>query len=235
MERSYQTTYAGTDNNLKRKGSRKEEEARRYAEAVELYSNSGKSLSEVASQCGVRTSGLASHISRYHSELPLNHYAYYKGNDRLERITPKLQTGQFRATHQKYRRAIEACSEMTYIEFNVAQVAKFFRLSGDALMQQLRMYYPELLEQREKMRSRLGIASKGPRKETTDIYSEALEMYRTTDLNLARVAERCRVSRCGFSRFMRCYHSDLVKEKEERHKAERHLRSGKGTNVTSEE
>lgn len=201
---------AGTNNPTKGKISRRDVEARRYAAAVDLYAAGDKSLSEIAGQCVVRVSGLAEHISRYHKDLVRSHYGNSKVLDELNRIKARQQVGQSRVTHLKYYRAIEACSDITYIEFNVQQLARLFNLSGNALLQQLKTYYPSLLEQRERTRRKLGIAKRGPRKETESVYSEALTMFRDTNLNLAQVAEKCGVSRGGFSRFMRCYHKDLV-------------------------
>lgn len=202
---------------------RREAEARRYAPAVGLYASGGRSLSEAAALCGVRTSGLAAHVSRYHHDIARSRYGISAGPEELLRVRTCQQAGQTRSTHLKYRRAIEACGDIAYIEFNVQQIARLFRLNGNALTQQLRTYYPELLEQRERARRKLGIATRGPRRETTGVYSEALDMFRDTDMSLTQTAEKCGVSRCGFSRFMRCYHSDLVRAKEESKKADRLL------------
>lgn len=71
--------------------------------------------------------------------------------------------GQLPATRAKYRKAIEACDSMDYIDLNVSQIAREFGLDGTNLGRQLRTHYPGVIERREKVRERLGISDNLPR------------------------------------------------------------------------
>ena len=57
--------------------------------------------------------------------------------------------GQRHSTREKNRKAIEACGNIDYIQFSVSLIARGFGLSEAGLGNQLRVYYPEVLEWRE--------------------------------------------------------------------------------------
>lgn len=194
----------------------------KYAQAVDLYASTDLSIRCVAKKCGVTPGGLSSHIGKYHRNLLFARYGLDKYDTKLHSLKVKPPKGQSLKTHLKYKEAIEACGDMAYIEFNVSQVARMFNLNGTALAAQLRVHYPDIIPNREKLRQRLGIADnkhRGPRQSCAETYADALEMYRDTDLTLPEVAEKCNVSKSGLCQFMRFYHKDIIAQKSLRRKA----------------
>lgn len=102
---------------------------------------------------------------------------------------------------------------MAYIEFNVSEIARMFGLNPTALTSQMRVHYPDVLPTREAVRLRMGISDnkqRGARRTSIEEYTSALELYRTSDLSIPQVAEKCGVSKSGFSQFMRFYHHDVI-------------------------
>lgn len=183
----------------------------KYARAVEAYACSDLSLHSIARMCGVSASGLSAHLSKHHRPLLLARYGL--SPDDGAQVKAKSPLGQSQAARQKYGKAVDACSDAAYIEFNVAQIARIFGLDGSALASQLRMHYPDVIPARESLRRRLGIADnaqRGLRPGSAAVYAEALAMYRSTSLPMNEVALRCGVSPGGFGRYMRFYHRDLV-------------------------
>ena len=210
----------------------------KYAVAVDLYATTDLTLCRVAESCGVTARGLGAYIGRYHRQLLYARYGLETDTALTFKIKPPK--GQSRITHLKYKDAIEACGDLAYIEYNVSQIAQMFDLNGTALASQLRVHYPDVIPNRELVRQRLGIADsthRGPRQASVDQYKEALDLYRETDLSIPEVAEKCKVSRGGFSQFMRFYHHDVITGKAERRQAARRDRlsrsagslSGNGT------
>lgn len=194
---------------------------KKYSEAIRLYATSDKSIKEVAEICGVKVMGLINHIKRYYNNLFYEHYKISPQNFQTEKIYPQIGQGQWISSHEKYKKAIEACSDIAFIEFNIYQIGRLFKLNSNALAAQLKIYYPEIIRERESIRKKLGIASRGPRPGIADSYSEALDTYRDSDMTMAQVAQICNVSKSGFLRFMKCYHNDIVEEKETQRLANR--------------
>lgn len=191
----------------------------KYAEAVKLYASSDYSLREVAKECNVTPKGLSAHIGKYYRPLLFARYGLNPDNPAGYSLKVKPPRGQSLKTHLKYKDAIEACGDIAYIEYNVSQVARLFDLDGPALASQLRVHYPDIIPNRERLRHELGIADnihRGARSASEETYSEALRMYRDTDLSIPEVAEKCNVSKGGLSQYMRFYHQDLIAEKAKR-------------------
>lgn len=194
---------------------------KKYNEAIRMYTTSNKSLKEVAEICDVKVKGLINHIKRYYKTLFFERYDISPKDFYGEKIYPQIQNGQWISTHEKYRKAIEACNDIAYIEFNIYQIGRLFKLNCNALAAQLKVYYPEIISERERIRKKIGIASRGPRPGIADTYSEALDIYCDSDLSIPQVAQICNVSKSGFSRFMKCYHNDIVEAKESQRLANR--------------
>lgn len=187
---------------------------RKYAEAVAMYAAGDLSVRKIAELCKVSAAGLCAHISRNHR--PLMFARYGLDSSMADAIKVRQRKGQTLKSHLKYKDAIEACSDMAYIEYNVSQIARLFGLSGPALAAQLRVHYPEVITGRENRRRSLGIADnacRGARMASKTAYEEAVEMYRTTDMTVAEVADRCDVSKSGLVQFMRFYHKDALEAK----------------------
>ncbi|MCM1376868.1 MAG: hypothetical protein NC186_00275 [Prevotella sp.] len=189
---------------------------RKYAEAVAMYAATNLSIRQVAEKCGVTPRGLSAHIGRHHRELLLSRYGFNTDDKDSHTIKVKNPKGQSMLTHLKYKDAIEACSDIAYIEYNVSQIARIFNLSATGLTAQLKSHYSEIIPKREELRRRLGIADttpRGARPQSEETYTEALQLYRDTDMTIVEIAERCRVSKGGFTQYLRFYHKGLMEKK----------------------
>ena len=198
----------------------------RYAVAVELYASSSLSIREIAEQTGLTPFALSHHISRNHRPLLYNRYSLeVPPDDSPVRI--KSPRGQSRATHLKYKDAIEACGDIAYVEFNISQIARLFSLNPTGLSAQLRVHYPDIIPAREALRRRLGIADRlhrGAFPSSKAAYEKAVAVYKDTDLTIREVADRFGISFSGFGQYMRHYHHDAIDAK-----AARRSRSKKDT------
>ena len=142
-------------------------------------------------------------------------------SENTHKLVDKIKSpkGQSLLTKLKYKDAIAACADAEFIEFNVSEIARTFNLDPTALASQLKYHFPQILENRYKIRSQLGLAHnrhRGARQESIETYSHALTLYRDTDLTLVQVAERCNVSSGGFGQYLRFYHKDLITAKAKR-------------------
>jgi len=192
---------------------------RKYARAVEMYATTDLSIREIASSCGVSPGGLSDHIGKYHRNLLLARYGLSAKDKDVKAIKVKAKKGQSQATYMKYKEAIRACSDLAYIEYNVSQIAQMFGLDGTGLSYQLHIHYQEVIPYREKLRSRLGVADnvyRGVRPWSVEAYSDAVRLYRDTDMSIPEVAERCNVSPRGLSKHLRYYHKDIIEFKEQK-------------------
>lgn len=198
---------------------RKAASGEKYAKAVRLYAATALPLRQIAEMAGVSPSALSSHLCRHHRDLVLARYGMELKEEEIGATKIKPQKGQSEKTFQKYREAIEACSDIKYIDLNITQIARIFGLDGSALSSQLKIHYPDVIPGRERIRERLGLNdhfSRGPRHCSKEGYSEAVALYRDTDLTIPEVAERCEVSTGGLSQYLRFYHKDVIEEKSQR-------------------
>lgn len=187
-----------------------------------MYADTDLTIRRVAELCGVTPAGLSSHLGKHHRGLLLARYGIKADDSSLYKIKIKPRKGQSLATHIKYKDAIEAAGDIAYIEYNMSQLAHMFNLNPTALSAQLKVHYPGILPNRERVRRQLGIANNlhhGQRASSTEAYARALEMYRDTDMTIAEVAAGCGVSMSGFSQYMRFYHKDIIDGKAARRKA----------------
>lgn len=188
----------------------------KYEKAVVLYADTALTLKEIASQCGVTASGLGVYLRRYWRELLLKRHQIPTEGKEPQEVKAFSIGEPLPKVHAKYKEAVEACDNMEYIEFNTSQVARKFNLDGTALGNFMRIHYAEILDRREKVRVRLGLNDnfhRGVRPECVEQYGEAVELYRSTDMTLPEVAEKCQVSESGLSQHLRFYHKELLKQK----------------------
>lgn len=196
----------------------------KYAEAVKLYASTDLPLRNVADKCRVSPGGLSEHIRRHFRPLLFARYGIDPSNPIGYNLQVKASKGQSLKTHLKYKEAIEACGDIDYIEYNISQIARIFNLDGPALASQLRVHYPEVIPNRERIRKQLGIADnihRGARESSKNAYKEAVKMYRETDLTLPEVAEKCDVSVGGLTQFLSFYDQKALNDKAERRYAAR--------------
>lgn len=198
----------------KRTRGPKPEIVEKYRRAVELYATTSMPCIEICRTCGVTVAGLQGHISRYHRYLMLARNGV--ACDREEAAGIKLNTfrRQKPVTRLKYKKAIEACDSMDYIEMNVSQIARMFGLDGTNLGRQLHTHYPEILEFRERARLRLGINDnlpRGTRSVCKEQYAAAMELLKGDSyITVQEAAKRCGVSYTGLEQHLLFYHKELV-------------------------
>lgn len=192
----------------------------KYAKAVEMYSGTELSLREVAEQCGVTAGSLGNYLRRYHRELVLQRHGISLDGKSPDSIAIRTEGRQSRQTHEKYKEAVAACDSMEYITLNISQIARKYKVNCTGLANFMRVYYPEVLTWREKVRMKMGVNDnlrRGMRPESERQYADAAEMYRTSDMPLSEIAATCKVSERGFAQYLRFYRQDILKQK----KAER--------------
>ena len=91
-----------------------------------------------------------------------------------------------------------------------------YGLDPTALANFMRVHYPDTLTRREEARRKLGINDNlwhGARPECVKQYAEAVELYRSTDMTVPEIADKCEVSESGLSQHLRFYHKDVLERK----------------------
>ncbi len=187
----------------------------KYADAVSLYANSSKSIREIADETGLTEKALSHYLSRHHRPLLYKRYGIEMPSDDAN-VKIRPPRGQSRATHLKYKEAIEAAGDIAYVEYNISQIARIFNVSPNGLSSQLRVHYPGILPAREALRKRLGIADRlhrGALPSSKAAYEEAVPLYKYTDLTIKEVADKFGISSSGFGQYMRFYHHDAIAAK----------------------
>lgn len=189
-----------------------------YAPAVELYASTQLSIREIAETTGITPKALSHYLSKHHRPLLYKRYNIeMPEGDRPVKI--KSPRGQSRATHLKYKEAIEASGDIAYVEYNISEIARLFGVNPTGLSSQLRVHYPHILPAREALRKRLGIADgrhRGAKPASKSAYENAVPLYKDTDLTIQEVADSLGISRSGFGQYMRFYHHEAIEAKARR-------------------
>ena len=212
----------------------KPETVEKYCRAIELYATTSMPCIEICRTCGVTVAGLQAYIGKYHRHLLLARNGMTCDSKEAAGIKLNPFRRQKPATRLKYKKAIEACDSMDYIELNVSQIARKFGLDGSNLGRQLRTHYPEVLEFRERARMRLGLNDnlpRGSRSSCKEQYAAAVELLKGDQyITVQEAAKRCDVSYTGLEQHLLFYHKGLVgKRIRTREKALRQQRKGKIT------
>lgn len=205
---------------------------KKYEQAVALYATTDMSGKAIALECNVSLSGLRRHLRLYHRSFVLARYGITLENgESFETVKIHSRKGQSRISFFKYKDAIAACSDPAYIQYNYSEIARIFGHKPVALINQLKFHYPQVLEERELIRIRLGIndnTHKGALPQSTEQYAAAIEAYRTSEKNLPMIAEEFNISLKGLSQYLRFYHKELLNGKEARREyAKTHRKRGK--------
>lgn len=188
----------------------------RYCVALELYRTTGLSIRAICRQAQVSFGGFQSYIHRYHRELLFARHGITLSQEEAVVARLRKKSGQSAATHAKYKDAIEACDDLAYIEFNVSQIARMFRLNPSALGNQLRNHYPEILERREKERRRLGVNDnlhRGVKHWCKEQYAIAVEHLSVTDDTIRQTADLYHLSYSGLREHLLYYYKDLIRKR----------------------
>jgi len=135
-----------------------------------------------------------------------------------QRHKPQAPTA---ATKAKYGNAVRACNDIKYIEYNVSQIARMFHLDPSSLGKQLRLHYPEILQQRELVRLRLGLNDnlhRGAKRQCQKRYAEAVKHLRTSDDTIMQTALMYGLSYSGLREHILYYHKDIVAKRYDKRK-----------------
>ena len=185
----------------------------KYQEAIRLYAETDLSTVQIAKACNVEVAGFRAYLGRHHRDLLLKRYGM-EGMECSVKLRPKR--GQRPEAHLKYKEAVEACDNLSYIRLSISEIARMFGVTATGLGNFLRLHYPDVLERREKAKLRLGIADnacRGVRHQCAEVYTRAVEMYKTTDMTISEVAEFCGVSIGGLSQHLRFYHKEVIEKR----------------------
>lgn len=188
----------------------------KYEKAVTLYADTTLSTRIIALRCGVTPGALGNYLRRYWRELVLQRHQIPVESEDLQSIKIYSTGKQNRVSHERYKVAVEACDMMKYIDLNISQVARKFGLNGTALANFMRIHYEEILSRRQKIRERLGINDnipRGARPSCVQQYTDAVELYRTTEMTIPEIAEKFKVSESGLMQHLRFYHKDVLQQK----------------------
>ncbi len=200
----------------------------KYSEAVLLYKTTQLSIKDICTQIGVSFGAFNSYLCRNHRDLILKRHNLQGLRD----VKLRGKKGQSTASRIKYHDAIVAAESAEYIEYNISQIARIFGLTETGLGNQLRQHYPEIVQNREQVRKRLGIADnlqRGARKRSREIFARAVEMLYEKEMTVAEVADLCGVSYKGLMTHLLVYHKELVqkRERERKRAAKEKIRGGR--------
>ena len=185
----------------------------KYNQAVELFRNTDLSRKEICKRCNLTSSEFNAYLQRHHRDLLIEKITKVPHAD----ITPDTKLygkfGQGVLTKSKYNDAILACRSLEYIEYNISQIARLFKLNPTGLGNQLRAHYPDILKWRYNEQAKRGIHTyqiKIVLKESSDLYAPAVELLKKSNYTLQEIAKMCNVSYTGFKQHVLFYHKKLV-------------------------
>ena len=124
--------------------------------------------------------------------------------------------GQRGLTRELYYEAIQACSNILYLDKTVAEIARMYGHREQSLRNQLKRHFPQLLAERDRIRSVLGMnqyPQRGEREKTKAKYAQAIELLRTTTLTIKEVAERCGMGAHSLQQHVLFYHRDVAEQR----------------------
>lgn len=191
----------------------------KYEKAVALYADTDMPMKDIADECGVSCGALGNYLRRYWRELVLRRHQIHTDGKRPQDVKI-IEAGKENVNaHLKYKDAIDAAGSTDYIDLNMSQIARKFGVGSTALSNFMRVHYMDILTWREKTRQALGIddhINRGAKRKCVEQYAEAVALYRTTDMTIPEVAERCHVSPSGLSQHLRFYHKEILKRREQK-------------------
>lgn len=133
-------------------------------------------------------------------------------------ITANLQYGARKWTESGYSRAVEMLqtSDMT-----IKEVALKCKVSYTGLREHIIAYYPQITQKRKDKRLCMaGQSTKGmrngcwaihePRQSTLKKYERAIELYRTTSLDVTEISRIAKVNLGGFRYHLKNWHPELI-------------------------
>lgn len=191
----------------------------KYEKAVAIYADTDMPMKDIAKECGVSCGALGNYLRRYWRELVLRRHQIHTDGKRPQDVKI-IEAGKENVNaHLKYKDAIDAAGSTDYIDLNMSQIARKFGVGSTALSNFMRVHYMDILTWREKTRQALGIddhINRGAKRKCVEQYAEAVALYRTTDMTIPEVAERCHVSPSGLSQHLRFYHKEILKRRKQK-------------------
>jgi|GEM_PF-2018168 len=124
--------------------------------------------------------------------------------------------GQHPETEARYREAVIACKSFENLTLTIQEIARMYDLKPECLRNQLKRHFPNVIQEREKLRDMMGYAipgNKGLKNNTIKQYAEAIEMLRDASLTVKEVASRCGVSYQGLQQHLIFYHKDIAEKR----------------------
>lgn len=172
-------------------------------------------VSQIARQFGLEGTNLGRQLRTHYPEI-------IKWREKVRErlgISDNLPRGTRRICKEQYAEAVKLLRGNLYI--TVQEAAATCGVSYTGLEQHLLFYHKELVKQRIKIRekalrrTRKGeITGRGtvhaPLSKTVGKYAEAVHLYRTTPMSMAKIAKKTGVSKKGFYEYLHRWHMDLI-------------------------
>lgn len=171
-------------------------------------------ISQIARIFDVNCSSLAGQLRRHYPNV-------IPRREQLRQqigITENLQYGARKWTSAGYARAVEILkvSDMT-----IKEVARVCNVSYTGLREHIIAYHPQITQKRKDKRLCMtGQSTKGmrngcwamhePRQSTLSKYEKAIELYRTTSLDVKEIARITQVNLGGFRYHLKNWHPELI-------------------------
>ena len=133
-------------------------------------------------------------------------------------ITANLQYGARKWSSEGYSRAVEMLQES---DMTIREVSQRCNVSYTGLREHIIAYYPQITQKRKDKRLCMaGQSTKGmrngcwaihePREGTLKKYEKAIELYRTTSLDVTEIARITQVNLGGFRYHLKNWHPELI-------------------------
>lgn len=188
----------------------------RYRAALELYRTSDLPVKVICGQTGVPVTAFRAYVRRSHRELMFARHGIVMTPEEARVALLRKPRGQSETTHAKYKDAIEACGKESYLQCNVSQIANMFGVAPSSLSQQLRKYYPEIIDWRERERCLRGCGDnrqRGARACSLKQYAEAVKHLLSTNETVRKTAAMFNVSYTGLREHLLLYHKELLERR----------------------
>jgi transposase-like protein len=124
--------------------------------------------------------------------------------------------GQRNETRERYGDAIAACGSILYLDKTIAEIAQLFGHQDQSLRNQLKRHFPELVAERERLRSLLRLNKlpvRGVGLSTIEKYRPAIELLRTTNITIRDAAEQTGVALAGLQQHLLFFHKDIAQQR----------------------
>lgn len=171
-------------------------------------------ISQIARIFGLNCSALASQLRRHYPDIVPR-----REQQRLRMgITINLQYGMRKWSKEEYDNAIDM---LQFSDMTIEEVANVCNVSHTGLREHVLAYYPQITRLREKKRKyNVGQSVRGmrngnwtlhePDQNIVKKYEKAIELYRSTSMDLTEIVRVADVSISGFRYHLRTWHPELM-------------------------